>query len=390
MEEQIHTSFETMSLKNTLLRGIYAYGFEKPSGIQQRAIIPLINGKDLIAQSQSGTGKTGTFAISVLQSVDENIKSPQSIIIAPTRELAHQIYVVITALSSFMNLNIIEMIGGVSNQRQSRYDTKPQQTQQANASNAQIIVGTPGKILDEFIRGRISNKALKRIILDEADEMLSKGFFEQIDNIFSYIPKDAQIVLFSATMPKEVIELAEKIMHEPVKILIKNDELTLEGIRQYYVLVDREADKFDVLCDIYGTIQITQSIIYCNSRKKVSFLARKMKENNFMVSCIYGDMQQIERNEVMKQFRNGDIRVLITTDILSRGIDIQQVSLVINYELPLELETYIHRIGRSGRFGRKGVSINLVDNNEMKDMKQLQDFYSTHIEELPQNIADLL
>ncbi len=343
----------------------------------------------MIAQSQSGTGKTGTFAISILQSVDENIKSPQSIIIAPTRELAHQIYVVITALSSFMNLNIIEMIGGVSNQRQSRYDNKPQ-TPQVNASNAQIIVGTPGKILDEFIRGRISNKALKRIILDEADEMLSKGFFEQIDNIFSYIPKDAQIVLFSATMPKEVIELAEKIMHEPVKILIKNDELTLEGIRQYYVLVDREADKFDVLCDIYGTIQITQSIIYCNSRKKVSFLARKMKENNFMVSCIYGDMQQIERNDVMKQFRNGDIRVLITTDILSRGIDIQQVSLVINYELPLELETYIHRIGRSGRFGRKGVSINLVDNNEMKDMKQLQDFYSTHIEELPQNIADLL
>ncbi len=389
MEEQIHTSFETMLLKTTLLRGIYAYGFEKPSGIQQRAIIPLINGKDLIAQSQSGTGKTGTFAISILQSVDENIKSPQSIIIAPTRELAHQIYVVITALSSFMNLNIIEMIGGVSNQRQSRYDNKPQ-TPQVNASNAQIIVGTPGKILDEFIRGRISNKALKRIILDEADEMLSKGFFEQIDNIFSYIPKDAQIVLFSATMPKEVIELAEKIMHEPVKILIKNDELTLEGIRQYYVLVDREADKFDVLCDIYGTIQITQSIIYCNSRKKVSFLARKMKENNFMVSCIYGDMQQIERNDVMKQFRNGDIRVLITTDILSRGIDIQQVSLVINYELPLELETYIHRIGRSGRFGRKGVSINLVDNNEMKDMKQLQDFYSTHIEELPQNIADLL
>lgn len=389
MEEQIHTSFETMSLKNTLLRGIYAYGFEKPSGIQQKAIIPLINGKDLIAQSQSGTGKTGTFTISVLQSVDENIKSPQSIIIAPTRELAHQIYVVITALSSFMNLNIIEMIGGVSNQRQSRYETKPQ-TPQVNASNAQIIVGTPGKILDEFIRGRISNRALKRIILDEADEMLSKGFFEQIDNIFSYIPKDAQIVLFSATMPKEVIELAEKIMHEPVKILIKNDELTLEGIRQYYVSIDKEADKFDVLSDIYGTIQITQSIIYCNSRKKVSFLARKMKENNFMVSCIYGDMQQIERNEVMKQFRNGDIRVLITTDILSRGIDIQQVSLVINYELPLELETYIHRIGRSGRFGRKGVSINLVDNNEMKDMKQLQDFYSTYIEELPQNIADLL
>jgi translation initiation factor 4A len=373
-------TFESMELSEKLLRGIYAYGFEKPSVIQQRAIKPFIDGRDIVAQSQSGTGKTGTFAISAIQRIDPAIKNTQGIIIAPTRELAKQIYTVTRTIGYNMDLNIVELIGGTKSYTGS------------SIISAQLIIGTPGKILDELIRGHISNKDMKFIILDEADEMLNKGFVEQIENIFNYIPQNIQIGLFSATIPNDIIQLIDKITKNPLKILIKNDNLTLEGIMQYYVSVSEEKYKYSVLSDIYSSINISQSIIFCNSKKKVAYLTEHMTKDNFTVSSITGDMSQNERNEVIAKLRDGTVRVLITTDILSRGIDVQQISLVINYELPLEKETYIHRIGRSGRFGRKGVAINLINEkqHEFESQKILEKFYSTHIEELPENIQALL
>jgi len=379
---QITDSFDNMDLRQPILRGIYAYGFEKPSTIQQQAIVPMTTGRDIIAQAQSGTGKTGTFSIGVLQLIDENVQNEQAIILSPTRELARQTYKVITSLACHTKIVIKEVIGG---QFQNRY-----QSYKSTSKKAQIIVGTPGKVLDELSKNRIDCKTIKLLVLDEADEMLSKGFTEQVQKIFGHIPSKAQVGLFSATLSPEILEITEQFMNDPYKILIKNEELTLEGIKQFYIDVEKESYKYDTLCDLYSAISISQCIIYCNTRKKVHFLSNKLKDNNFTVSCIYGDMPQNERNRVMDSFRSGDTRILITTDILARGIDVQQVSLVINYDVPNEVETYIHRSGRAGRHGRRGVTITFVSGYDYEQMKNLEKFYNTEFQELPANFAGFL
>jgi len=379
---QITDSFDNMDLRQPILRGIYAYGFEKPSTIQQQAIVPMTTGRDIIAQAQSGTGKTGTFSIGVLQLIDENVQNEQAIILSPTRELARQTYKVITSLACHTKIVIKEVIGG---QFQNRY-----QSYKSTSKKAQIIVGTPGKVLDELSKNRIDCKTIKLLVLDEADEMLSKGFTEQVQKIFGHIPSKAQVGLFSATLSPEILEITEQFMNDPYKILIKNEELTLEGIKQFYIDVEKESYKYDTLCDLYAAISISQCIIYCNTRKKVHFLSNKLKDNNFTVSCIYGDMPQNERNRVMDSFRSGDTRILITTDILARGIDVQQVSLVINYDVPNEVETYIHRSGRAGRHGRRGVTITFVSGYDYEQMKNLEKFYNTEFQELPANFAGFL
>lgn len=378
--ENIYTSFDDMNLKKPLLKGIYAYGFEKPSAIQQKAIVPMLTGKDIIAQAQSGTGKTGTFSIGVLQTIDENNPEEQALILSPTRELSKQTFNVIKALSQYTDITIKELIGGQFGNRDNFRNNKP----------SNIIVGTPGKVLSELSQNRINYETIKLLVLDEADEMLSKGFTEQIQNIFKYLNKDAQIALFSATMSNEILEITEEFMNEPHKILVKTDELTLEGIQQYHVDVSTETYKYETLCDLYSTIAITQCIIYCNTRKKVYYLSKRLRENDFTVSCIYGDMQQSERNNVMESFRTGETRILITTDILARGIDVQQVSLVINYDVPNDVETYIHRIGRSGRMGRKGTSITFCTNYDIDKLKYIEKYYNTQIFELPANIASII
>lgn len=380
-EIKLTTSFDEMGLKESLLRGIYAYGFEKPSAIQQKAICPMITGRDIIAQAQSGTGKTGTFSISVLQLIDPEIKSEQAIILSPTRELARQTYKVISSLSENMGYSIRQLIGG---QFQSRYQSYKDETQ------SQIIVGTPGKVLDELSHGKINKTTIKLLVLDEADEILSKGFMEQIQNVFGYLPKDAQIALFSATLPDEILSLSNKFMNDPFKILVKSEQLTLEGMKQFYIDVEKENYKYDVMCDIYSSISISQCMIYCNTRKKVNFLSSKLRENNFTVSCIYGDMQQTERNRVMDSFRAGESRILITTDILARGIDVQQVSLVINYDLPSDVETYVHRVGRTTRFQRNGVAISFVTRYDYDKMKAIEKFYNMELQELPTNFAEYI
>jgi len=378
-DEVVH-NFDNMNLVEDLLRGIYAYGFEKPSAIQTRAIIPLCKGRDIIAQAQSGTGKTATFTIGILQQLDFTLIDCQALILAPTRELAQQIQKVVLALGDYLNVRCHACIGGT----RVRDDITKLQ------SGVHIVVGTPGRVYDMLCRRVLRPDHIKIFILDEADEMLSRGFKDQIYDIFQALPSRVQVGLFSATMPPEALEITQRFMNDPVRILVKRDELTLEGIKQFYVSVEREEWKLDTLCDLYDTLNITQAVIFCNTRRKVDWLTDKMRAREFTVSSTHGDIGQKERDIILNEFRTGSSRVLITTDLLARGIDVQQVSLVINYDLPRNLENYIHRIGRSGRFGRKGVAINFVTNEDVRTLHELEQFYNTTIEEMPAHVADLI
>jgi len=362
-----------------------AYGFEKPSAIQQRAIMPVIEGHDTIAQAQSGTGKTGTFSVGILQCIDTSPEAvaggPQALVLAPTRELAQQSQKVMAALGTHLGVNVHACVGG----------TAVREDMAAFSRGVHVVVGTPGRVQDMITRGAFHVGNLKIFCLDEADQMLDRGFKEQIYEIFSCgLPKDMQVILFSATMPVVALELTEKFMREPKRILVKKDELTLDGIKQFYVNVQREDWKLDTLCDLYDTLTITQSIIYCNTRRKVDMLVEQMTERSFTVSATHGEMEQRDREAILREFRSGATRVLITTDLLARGIDVQQVSMVINYDLPSNRENYIHRIGRSGRFGRKGVAINFVTESDFPYLKDIEEFYSTKIEEMPMNVSDLI
>jgi translation initiation factor 4A len=376
----LRSSFDDMHLKEELLRGIYAYGFEKPSAIQQRGILPVTTGRDVIAQAQSGTGKTATFTIGVLQSIDDKLAKCQALLLAPTRELAQQIHKVVIALGDYLHIKAHACVGGTAIRDDVRFLQE----------GVHVVVGTPGRVFDMINRNALRLDHLKLFVLDEADEMLSRGFKDQIYEIFQCLPKEIQVCLFSATMPLEIYQLTQRFMRDPIRILVKRDEVTLDGIRQFYINVEKEEWKLDTLCDLYETLTITQAIIYTNTRRKVDWLTGKMQEREFTVSSMHGDMTQGEREVIMKEFRSGSSRVLITTDLLARGIDVQQVSLVINFDLPTNKENYIHRIGRSGRFGRKGVAINFVTQEDVRALQEIQQFYSTLIDELPDDVATLL
>ncbi|XP_055372137.1 eukaryotic initiation factor 4A [Condylostylus longicornis] len=378
--EEVYDNFDDMQLKEELLRGIYGYGFEKPSAIQQRAIIPCMRGYDVIAQAQSGTGKTATFSIAILQQIDTSIGDCQALILAPTRELATQIQRVVLSLGEFMKAQCHACIGGTN----VREDVRKLE------SGCHVVVGTPGRVFDMINRKCLRTNAIKLFVLDEADEMLSRGFRDQIEDVFRLLPGDVQVILLSATMPADVLEVTNCFMRDPIRILVKKEELTLEGIKQFFVNVKQETWKLGTLCDLYDTLSITQSVIFCNTRRKVDQLTQEMSNYHFTVSAMHGDMEQKDREVIMKQFRSGSSRVLITTDLLARGIDVQQVSLVINYDLPSNRENYIHRIGRGGRFGRKGVAINFITEDDKRTLKDIEQFYHTTIEEMPANIADLI
>lgn len=376
-----YNTFEELGLKENLLRGIYSMGFEKPSVIQQKAIKPFLNGKDLIAQAQSGTGKTATFGISLLQSVDESLKETQAVIVSHTRELSNQIYTVLSNLSTYMDISLYQVTGGTSvNRMMDELQKRPQ-----------IIIGTPGRILDMMNKKAIDVSTIKYVAIDEADEMLSSGFVNQIKDLFKFLYENKiQVGLYSATMPHEFFEVTKRFMNQPLKILVKNDELTLEGIKQFYVNVERMEYKFDTLCDLYEMISVSQSIIYCNSKKLVDELSFKLRQKDFTVASIHSEMSQDERNDVVQKFRTGESRILLSTDLLSRGIDVQQVSIVINFDIPYSIDNYIHRIGRSGRFGRKGVAINLITYSDIRKLHDIEKYYSTQIEELPENFTSFL
>lgn len=379
---ETYQKFDEMELKEKLLRGIYAYGFENPSAIQQKAIVPFAQGKELLAQAQSGTGKTGAFSVGLLQAVDETSPECQAIILLPTRDLAFQVKDVISKLGYNLGTNVHILVGGTDWRQDVRV---------LEQGGVQIVVGTPGRVYDMLLRKALKPEEIRHVVLDEADEMLSEyGFQDIVYNILQEVPRDVHIGLYSATMPQEVVSLADQFLKNAVKIIVKNEELTLEGILQYYIALDRDSQKFGTLCDLYGDISISSSIIFCGSKRQVDWLTEKMQENEFTVSAIHGGMSTKERNEIMDSFRNGSTRVLITTDLLARGIDVQSVSVVINYDLPSNIENYIHRIGRSGRYGRKGLAINFVTPRDTFKLRKLEEYYNTLIEELPANVGELV
>lgn len=370
-------NWDELNLKDDLLRGIYSYGFEKPSPIQKKGILPLLSGKDVIAQAQSGTGKTGAFTVSMLQIVDSSVSEIQGLILAPTRELAVQTHTVISKLGSFLeNLKCSLLIGGRSMEQDiAELQNKPH-----------IVIGTPGRVHDLIRRRKINTKTIKLLVLDEADEMLSSGFKEQIYNIFQFLGNNVQIALFSATLPTEIQSLTEKFMRDPVKILVKTESVTLEGIKQYYVALESDMDKYETIKDLYESISVSQCIIYCNSIKRVNDLCEALTKDNFPVCCIHSGMDKEERTKAYKEFTNGSSRVLISSNLTARGIDVQQVSTVINFDLPKDIHTYIHRIGRSGRWGRKGMGINFITRRDIRKMKEIEQYYDTQIDELPASI----
>jgi translation initiation factor 4A len=372
---QIFNSWDDLNLDPELLRGIYAYGFEKPSPIQSKAINPIKEGRDLIAQAQSGTGKTATFTIGALSRIDIKDNSNQVLILAPTHELAQQISSVVHSLSNMMpGIRIRTIIGGSS---------IDEDVTNMRENVPHVIVGCPGRVYDMIRRRHVNANKLKLVVLDEADEMLSSGFKEQVYNIFKYLNKDVQIALFSATLPENIYPITSKFMRNPVKICVKAESLTLEGIKQYYVAVDDDRGKYLCLKDLYQHISVAQCIIYANSVKRVMDLYDAMKEDGFPVCCIHSNMDKGEREKSFKEFRNGVARVLISSNVTSRGIDIQQVSVVINFDLPRDIHNYLHRIGRSGRWGRKGTGINFITRRDILKMKEIESYYSTEIQELP-------
>ena len=376
----VTSTFDAMGIREDLLRGLYSYGFEKPSAIQQRAIMPICAGRDVIAQAQSGTGKTSMISLALCQMLDTSTREVQALVLSPTRELATQTEKTALALGNFMSVQVHACIGG----RSVGDDAK------VLDRGVHLVSGTPGRVFDMIKRRNLRTRNIKTLVLDEADEMLNKGFKEQIYDVYRYLPPETQVVLVSATLPVDVLEMTSKFMTDPIRILVKRDELTLEGIKQFFVAVEKEEWKFDTLCDLYDTLTITQAVISCNTKKKVDWLTNKMRQANFTVSAMHGDMPQKERDAIMTEFRSGDSRVLIATDIWGRGIDVQQVSLVICYDLPNNRELYIHRIGRSGRFGRKGVAINFVKSDDIKILRDIEQYYSTQIDEMPMNVADLI
>lgn len=379
MSANAKPSFETMGLKKELINGIFAHGFEEPSAIQAQAIPQILTGKDTICQAQSGTGKTATFAISALQRLDTHNKNTQIIILSPTRELAMQSYDVVTSIGQRMDFTSNCFVGGV----------EVAGNVEALKRGCQIAVGTPGRIMHMIESSQLRCNELTMMIIDEADEMLSRGFAEQLVKIFKCTPKSAQVVLVSATMPQEILNITNDIMTDPVKILVKEDELTLDGIRQYQVSL-QEDWKMSTFLDIFKVVTVSQAVVFCNSIGRVKALYQQLQEKNFACACIHSDMDQAERNKVIDQFRKGEQRILIATNIVARGIDVQNVSLVVNFDIPKSPETYLHRIGRSGRFGRKGFAINFVTERDAEHIKEIEEKFNTKIEPLPNDLAAII
>lgn len=374
-------SWDDLEISNDLLRGIYAYGFEKPSPIQCKAIVPIIKGKDIIAQAQSGTGKTAAFSIGALSIVNLSENTTQILILSPTRELTIQTARVVTSLGSMMNgLKTQVLVGGSSIDEDAS-------TLKNNIPH--VIAGCPGRVYDMMRRGNIVAKNIKLVILDEADEMLSSGFKEQVYNIFQNFSTNIQVALFSATLPEYINNITTKFMRDPIKVYVKVEQLTLEGISQYYVAVEDDKQKYATLKDLYSIISVSQCIIYCNSVKRVADLYDAMMEDGFPVCCIHSNMDKSARDNSFTEFRSGKHRVLISSNVTARGIDIQQVSAVINFDVPKCVHTYLHRIGRSGRWGRKGVGINFITRRDISKVKEIEQHYHTQIIELPASFDNL-
>ena len=364
-----YDSFDDMELNSRLLRNIYAMGFERPSHIQSYGIVPITQHKDILAQSQSGTGKTGAFLIGTIQNIDPSIKHPQTLIIVPTRELAIQIHSIVEQLVKHMDIQYSLCVGGMDIDKNNREKIK-----------SQIIVGTPGRINKLIEINLLITTNIHMLVLDEMDELLSDDFSAQMKSIIDRLSYDTQKIFFSATLKEQTQKICDILMKDNYsKILLNSDEITLDGINQFFINVIHDNQKLDTLIDLYAKISISQSIIYVNTIKRGEWLHNRLIERGHAVSLIHSNFKLQDRKRILSSFARGETRVLISTDLLARGIDIQQISVVINYDIPFDIENYIHRIGRSGRFGRKGCGINFVTMNDIDQIKKIEQFYDTEI-----------
>ena len=361
--------FDELELNPQILRGIKDMGFEEASPIQAQAIPVVLSGRDIIGQAQTGSGKTAAFGIPVLEKVDPDNKKTQVIILSPTRELAIQVADEIRKLSKYMHgIKILPVYGGQEISKQIR----------SLKGGAQVIIGTPGRVMDHLRRKTIRCDFVNTIVLDEGDEMLNMGFREDIETILEYIPEERQTVLFSATMPKAIMDITKKYQKDAVTIKVVKKELTVPSIDQYYYDVKRK-DKVDVLTRLLDYYDPKLSIVFCNTKRMVDELASELQGRGYFAEGLHGDMKQSQRDRVMNSFRNGKTEILIATDVAARGIDVDDVEAVFNFDIPQDDEYYVHRIGRTGRAGRTGSAFTFVKGKEVYKLKDIQRYCKTKI-----------
>ena len=353
--------FEQLMISEPVLRALNDMGFEEPTPIQQEAIPVAMSGKDMIGQAQTGTGKTAAFGLPVLERVDGSNRHVQVVILSPTRELAIQVAEELNKMAQYTDITALPIYGGQDINRQFR----------ALKKNPQIIVATPGRLMDHMDRGSIKFEDVKIVVLDEADEMLNMGFVDDINKILTAVPEERQTLLFSATMPKAIQELAETYLTEPTLIRMKPTQVTMDLIEQYYIEV-QDRQKFDVLCRLLDIQAPELAIVFGRTKRRVDEVTEALKKRGYMAEGIHGDLSQQKRDSVIRQFREGTIDILVATDVAARGLDISGVTDVYNYDLPQDPESYVHRVGRTGRAGKAGVAMTFVIPREIEHLHAIE------------------
>ncbi len=360
--------FTELNLSEGLLKAIADMGFTEPSPIQKEAIPLALQGKDIVGMAQTGTGKTAAFAIPAIEKVDEKDKNPQVLVLCPTRELALQVSEEFEKLAKYKKIRVVTLYGGDPIDRQIR----------ALKAGVQVVVGTPGRIIDHLERGTFQTEHIHTVVLDEADEMLDMGFREDIEAILEEMPFERQTLLFSATMSKSILAIVQKYQNEPQIVKVIRNELTAENIEQLFYEIKASA-KLEAMCRLIDFYNLQQVIVFCNTKKKSDEVALELLERGYKAEAIHGDLSQRQREKVMKQFREGAINILVATDVAARGIDVSGVDAVFNYDIPLDPEYYVHRIGRTGRAGKSGKAFTFVVGREFFRLREIQDFTKKQI-----------
>ncbi len=369
--------FDELGLDARILRAVTAMGFEAATPIQSQAIPVQMEGRDIIGQAQTGTGKTAAFGIPILQKVDPNNRKLQVIALCPTRELAIQVAEEIRSLAKYMHgIKVLPIYGGQDIVRQIR----------ALKDGTQIVIGTPGRVMDHMRRKTIRGEHVHTVIMDEADEMLNMGFLEDMETILSQLPEERQTVMFSATMPQAIQEIARKFQQDPVNVKVVKKELTVHNVTQYYYEV-RPQTKVEVMCRLLDMYAPRRSVAFCNTKRQVDLLVQELQGRGYFAEGLHGDLKQEQRDRVMGSFRNGATEILVATDVAARGIDVDDVEAVFNYDIPQDDEYYVHRIGRTGRAGREGIAFSFAVGKEVYKLRDIQRYCKTKI--IPQAIPSL-
>lgn len=375
--------FDDMGLSDELLRGVYAHGFERPTTVQRQGVPAVMSGRDTIIQAPSGMGKTGAFVIGALHLVDASLLDLQVLVLSPTHELADQSAATVRSIGGRIHGLRVHILVGGARPGGVRGDIE------ACRAGFHVASGTPGRVLHMLRDGHLDGSRVRLLVLDEADRMLDLGFMPVIHEVFGLIPKDVQVAMFSATMPDEALDFAGRFMRDPLSVLLKAEELPLERIRQYHVDVGAEMFKVDTLCYLYSIpgVAIAKSIVFVNRKRTAKQLADELERRDFTVSAIHSDLEEEERRLRMREFRDGASRVMIATDVFARGIDVPHVSLVVNFDLPRRRESYLHRIGRAGRGGRKGLALSFIVSGELCRLRDLERHFGMAIPELPDDVT---